>query len=38
MHHGALTMESEPGTGTVVSFDVPVIRPAEAAAEEAKAA
>lgn len=37
MHHGLMTMESEPGAGTVVSFDVPVMRPSEMA-EQARAA
>ncbi len=28
LHHGQMVMESEPGTGTTVSFDIPVRRPA----------
>jgi len=38
MHHGVMTMESEPGAGTTVRFDVPVFRPAEAIPEQARAA
>ena len=38
MHHGHMTMDSEPGAGTVVSFDVPELKPAEAKAEQAQAA
>ena len=36
MHHGELTMESEPGQGTTVSFTLPIHRPA--AMDEAQAA
>ena len=32
MHHGVMTIESEPGHGTVVSFDLPVDKPHDAAA------
>ena len=38
MHHGHMTMESEPGSGTVVSFDVPILKPADTPAEQARAA
>ena len=38
MHHGVMTIESEPGRGTVVSFDLPVQRPQEAHHEQARAA
>ena len=38
MHHGLMTMDSEPGSGTVVSFDVPVLRPAELTIDQARAA
>ena len=39
MHHGQMTIESEPGRGTVVSFDLPVERPHETAEhEQARAA
>jgi two-component system cell cycle sensor histidine kinase PleC len=35
LHHGQMVMESEPGVGTTVSFDIPVRRPAE---QQARAA
>lgn len=38
LHGGALTLESEPGRGTTVSFDLPVRRPAQAAADGAERA
>ncbi|WP_421730743.1 PAS domain-containing sensor histidine kinase [Brevundimonas sp.] len=39
MHQGGLKIDSEPGSGTTVSFDVPVLRPAAPAAlAEARAA
>jgi two-component system cell cycle sensor histidine kinase PleC len=38
MHHGLMTMDSEPGSGTVVSFDLPVMRPAELTIDQARAA
>ena len=38
MHHGVMTIESEPGRGTVVSFDLPVQRSQEAHHEQARAA
>ncbi|WP_298744832.1 ATP-binding protein [uncultured Brevundimonas sp.] len=38
MHGGALTLQSEPGRGTTVSFDLPIRRPAQAAGPEARAA
>ena len=37
LHQGEMLMESEPGAGTTVSFDIPMKRPA-AQAEQAKAA
>ncbi len=37
LHHGEMLMESEPGVGTTVSFDIPMKRPA-VLAEQAKAA
>jgi two-component system cell cycle sensor histidine kinase PleC len=33
MHHGVMAMDSEPGAGTVVSFDLPEVRPADAEAD-----
>ncbi|NBW09018.1 MAG: PAS domain-containing protein [Caulobacteraceae bacterium] len=33
MHHGVMAMDSEPGAGTVVSFDIPEARPVEAGAD-----
>lgn len=30
MHHGVMAMDSEPGAGTVVSFDLPEVRPVDA--------
>jgi len=38
LHGGTLTLESEPGRGTTVSFDLPVRRPNQAAANQAEAA
>ncbi|KQW82478.1 PAS domain-containing sensor histidine kinase [Brevundimonas sp. Root1279] len=38
LHGGALDIQSEPGRGTTVSFDVPVRRPAETTATAARAA
>lgn len=38
MHQGRMTLASEPGAGTVVSFEVPVQKPVEAEAEQAEAA
>jgi len=39
MHHGAMTIESQPGSGTTVSFDIPVRRPmAPVVMAEARAA
>jgi len=38
LHGGTLTLESEPGRGTTVSFDLPIRRPDQAAADQAKAA
>jgi len=37
MHHGVMAMDSEPGAGTVVSFDLPEVRPAEAGASPPQA-
>ena len=37
LHQGEMLMESEPGAGTTVSFDIPMTRPA-APAEQARAA
>jgi two-component system cell cycle sensor histidine kinase PleC len=34
MHRGVMAMDSEPGAGTVVSFDLPESRPADAEAEQ----
>jgi two-component system, cell cycle sensor histidine kinase PleC len=38
MHGGLLAMESEPGEGTTVSFDLPVRRPMEAAERQTRVA
>ena len=38
LHGGNLTLESEPGRGTTVSFDLPVRRPGQARESEARAA
>lgn len=38
LHQGEMLMESEPGVGTVVSFDIPMKRPGEAPRQEARAA
>ena len=38
LHGGTLTLESEPGRGTTVSFDLPIRRPGQAAQSEARAA
>lgn len=38
LHGGTLTLESEPGRGTTVSFDLPIRRPAQAAESQARAA
>ena len=38
LHGGVLTMESEPGRGTTVSFDLPIRRPEQTAAGPARAA
>lgn len=38
LHHGHMTMESEPGVGTTVSFDIPVANPAAEAMPQARAA
>ncbi|MBX9460402.1 MAG: PAS domain-containing protein [Brevundimonas sp.] len=35
LHGGTLTLESEPGRGTTVSFDLPIRRPAHAAERQA---
>jgi two-component system cell cycle sensor histidine kinase PleC len=37
MHHGVMAMDSEPGAGTVVSFDLPEVRPTEAEVDEPQA-
>jgi len=34
MHHGVMAMDSEPGAGTVVSFELPETRPAEIEAHQ----
>jgi len=36
MHHGVMAMDSEPGAGTVVSFDLPEVRPADAGTDGAQ--
>jgi two-component system cell cycle sensor histidine kinase PleC len=38
LHGGTLTLESEPGRGTTVSFDLPIRRPASAASTDARKA
>ena len=38
LHGGALTLESEPGRGTTVSFDLPIRRPGQTAAPQRQAA
>ncbi len=38
LHGGTLTLDSEPGRGTTVSFDLPIRRPAQAAERQAQAA
>jgi two-component system cell cycle sensor histidine kinase PleC len=38
LHHGRMVMESEPGVGTTVSFDIPVRSPEAATVEQARAA
>ena len=40
LHHGVMTIDSEPGAGTVVSFEMPVYRPydVDAEVEQARAA
>ena len=38
LHGGTLTLESEPGRGTTVSFDLPIRRPDQAAGDQARAA
>ena len=38
LHHGVMSIDSEPGAGTVVSFDLPIYRPHEAEVEQARAA
>jgi len=38
LHQGRMLMQSEPGVGTTVSFDIPMRRPGEAADEQARAA
>ena len=37
LHHGVMTIDSEPGRGTTVSFDLPIRRPAAAKADQAQA-
>ena len=37
MHRGVMALDSEPGAGTVVSFDVPEHRPAEAETQSRQA-
>jgi len=38
LHGGQMSMESEPGEGTTVSFDIPVRRPVQASEPQARAA
>ncbi|CAN5203895.1 cell cycle histidine kinase PleC [soil metagenome] len=38
LHHGVMAMDSEPGAGTVVSFDLPVERPQDSEIEQSRAA
>ncbi len=38
LHGGTLTLESEPGCGTTVSFDLPIRRPEQATQSQARAA
>ncbi|MBX9616717.1 MAG: PAS domain S-box protein [Caulobacteraceae bacterium] len=38
LHHGRMVMESEPGLGTTVSFDIPVANPEAEAIPQARAA
>lgn len=38
LHHGSMVMESEPGVGTTVSFDIPVSNPDAATVLHARAA
>ncbi len=38
LHGGTLTLESEPGRGTTVSFDLPIRKPAQPAERQARAA
>ena len=38
LHGGTLTLDSEPGRGTTVSFDLPIRRPDQAAGSQAQAA
>ena len=38
LHGGTLTLESEPGRGTTVSFDLPIRRPEQTAEDRARAA
>ncbi len=38
MHHGEMTIESEPGRGTTVSFDIPIEKPGAPIAQQARAA
>ena len=38
LHGGQMAIESEPGAGTTVSFDIPLRRPVEAAEPQARAA
>jgi two-component system cell cycle sensor histidine kinase PleC len=36
-HHGKMVIDSQPGRGTTVSFDIPVRRPAATTAERVAA-
>jgi two-component system cell cycle sensor histidine kinase PleC len=38
LHGGTLVIDSEPGRGTTVSFDIPIRRPGSPAQEQARAA